>query len=105
MTGPSGHLVAMAAALVDRCRISPQMEDRRPTFLKGKGDVPGRLPFRRKVCQECAGTSHVTPMRREQIWRSVATANSPPAILLSIVVALNPTIPGCVAVPVVIALG
>ena len=36
---------------------------------------------------------------------NVATANSPPANLLSIVVALNPTIPGFVAVPVVVALG
>ena len=36
---------------------------------------------------------------------NVATANSPPANLLSFVVALNPTIPGFVAVPVVVALG
>jgi hypothetical protein len=35
---------------------------------------------------------------------NVATANSPPAILLSIVVALNPTISGCVAVSVVVTL-
>ena len=35
---------------------------------------------------------------------NVATANSPPAILLSIVVALNPTISGCLAVSVVVTL-
>jgi ATP-dependent DNA ligase len=42
---------------------------------------------------------------RKLAWRSVATVNSPPANLLSIVVALNPTISGCVAVPVVVAIG
>jgi hypothetical protein len=35
---------------------------------------------------------------------NVATANTPPAILLSIVVALNPTISGCLAVSVVVTL-
>jgi DnaJ-class molecular chaperone len=34
---------------------------------QGKGDVPSRLPFRRKACPECGGTGHVTPTRREQL--------------------------------------
>jgi hypothetical protein len=36
---------------------------------EGRGDVPSRLPFRRKVCPECGGTGHVTPTRREQLLK------------------------------------
>ena len=34
---------------------------------EGRGEVPSRLPFRRKACPECGGTAHVTPTRREQL--------------------------------------
>jgi len=36
-------------------------------ICEGKGDVPSRLPFRRKACPEWGGSAHVTPKRREQL--------------------------------------
>ena len=36
---------------------------------QGKGDVPSRRPFRKKVCPECGGTGHVTPTQREQLLK------------------------------------
>jgi DnaJ-class molecular chaperone len=36
---------------------------------QGKGDVPSRLAFWRKVCPECGGTGHVSPTRREQLLK------------------------------------
>jgi len=51
---------------------------RRQTLTKcpvcdGRGEVPSRLPFRRKVCPECGGSGHVTPMRRERLIQKVKT--------------------------------
>jgi hypothetical protein len=36
---------------------------------QGKGDVPSRRPFRKKVCPERGGTGHVTPTQREQLLK------------------------------------
>jgi len=36
---------------------------------QGRGRVPGRLPWRQRLCDECQGTGRVTPIRREALLK------------------------------------
>jgi len=36
------------------------------------GRVPGRLPGRQRLCEECHGTGRITPIQREQLLKKLA---------------------------------
>jgi len=39
---------------------------------QGRGRVPGRLPGRQRLCEECHGTGRITPIQREQLLKKLA---------------------------------
>jgi hypothetical protein len=45
----------------------PKTTDYQCPVCHGRGRVPGRLPGRRRLCDECHGTGRVTPIRRQQL--------------------------------------
>jgi len=57
----SGGMVANAKKTDYECPI-----------CSGRGRVPGRLPGRERLCDECHGTGRITPIRREQLLKKMA---------------------------------
>jgi len=38
---------------------------------QGRGRVPGRLPGRQRLCEECHGTGRIMPIRREALLKKL----------------------------------
>jgi DnaJ-class molecular chaperone len=38
---------------------------------EGRGRVPGRLPGRERLCDECHGTGRIAPIRREVLIKKL----------------------------------
>jgi DnaJ-class molecular chaperone len=47
-------------------------------ICKATGRVDSRLPFRKKICNECGGTGKISALRREQLLKRAKSRGSGP---------------------------